>query len=184
MTRVSVFSCFAAVHSESTKDLCVPLSRAPFFFKANTQDSAVLRAQGNRGEAKFSGVPFHQMPAFKNRPEVPTAKSRGRRATLIRVHRQKNFSGSRPALCKAARLGRGQLEATPCLAQQGLPKARRGTVKPRKQPSHTTRWDASPRSSPRIFGSLVSGAAMIKGCTLPPLCFLSFGIKQKGHCWK
>ena len=25
---------------------------------------------------------------------------------------------------------------------------------------------------------------MTKGCMFPPLCFLSFGIKQKGHCWK
>lgn len=25
---------------------------------------------------------------------------------------------------------------------------------------------------------------MTKGCTLPPLCFLSFVVKHKGHCWK
>lgn len=34
VTQVSVFSCFAAVHSQSTKDLCVPLtlSRATYMF--------------------------------------------------------------------------------------------------------------------------------------------------------
>lgn len=122
----------------------------------------MVRAQGNRGEAKFSGIPFRQKPAFKNGPEVSPVKSRGCRATvhsLIRAHREKRLGGSGPAPGKAARLGRGQPEAAPRSAQRDVPKAPRGTAELLKEPSHAVWWDASPRTSPRISGSLVRGAA-------------------------
>lgn len=121
MTWVSIFRCFSAVHSKSTKDLCVPLtsSRATYICFSSQTPMKVLCWELERAEKKPIFLVFLSDRSLLLRIGWRLLALKAEDAAvhiLIRAHG--HFCGSGPALGKAARLDRCHLEAMPYLAQQ------------------------------------------------------------------